>query len=187
VAMRFLLTPADVPSLPPAPPPAYNRIYAQCGVNQLMPGGDDPRQAPAVGFLKDETAEVRRVQTTAVGSYAVIALTEQAAEVVVATLKSPEFRTCLQRELRAAVNTLVGRQVVTATSSSDLAKPVLGDETLAFRITLSASAGVYQTFDITTVRRGRAVASITTGRLGTAAFPDEERIRLVRLVAGRMG
>lgn len=187
IAMRFLLRPAEVPDLPPGAPSDLNRLYARCGANQLMPGGDDPRQATPAGFVKDESPEVRRVQTTMVGSYAVVAPNEQAAKVVIATLRSPEFRTCLERELKNAVNATLGRQAVAVTASSDLAKPVLGDEVVAFRTTLSGSSGVYQTFDLTTVRRGRALASVTTGRLGTSAFPDEERVRFVRLVAGRMG
>ena len=67
-ARRAVQTPADVPSLPPAGPPARNRLYAQCGLNPLLPGGDDPRQAPPAGFLKDETAEAQSPQTTAVAS-----------------------------------------------------------------------------------------------------------------------
>ena len=186
-AMRYLLSPADVPNLPPGAPSLYDRFYARCGVDPLMPGGDDPRQAPPVGFVKDDSAEVKRAQTTTVGSYSVVAPNEEAAKVVIATLRSPEFRTCFERELRNAVNTAVGRQVVVGTASADLAKPVLGDEALAFRTTLSGPSGAYQTFDLTTVRRGRALVSVTTGRLGTSVFPDDERIRLVRLVAGRMG
>ena len=185
-ARRVVLAPADVPSLPPAAPPARNRLYAQCGLNPLLPGGDDPRQAPPAGFLKDETAEVQSPQTTAVASYAVLAPNEEVARVVMATLRAPEFRSCLERELRAVVNAEAGRQVVQTIATTDLAAPLLGNEVVAFRTTVSQQA-VRQTFDLTTVRKGRFLASVTTSRLGPAAFPDQERIRLVRLVTGRMG
>lgn len=186
-AAGILLAPAEVPSLPPAAPPAHNRFYAQCGVNPLLPGGDDTRQAPAVGFFKDETAELRRPQTTTVASYAVLAVNEQTAKVVLATLRAPEFRACLERELRAAVNGSVGRQVVQGASTADIAKPAVGTEVVAFRTTLLSGETAYQTFDLTTVRKGRTIASLTTSRTGGASFPDEERVRLTRLVAGRIG
>lgn len=185
-AMRMVLTPADVPNLPPAGPSGYNRLYARCGLNPLLPGGDDARQAPPAGFLKDETAELKMLQTTAVASYAVLAPNEEVARVVMATLRAPEFRTCLERELRSAVNADTGRPVVQTIATTDIAAPVLGSEVVAFRTTVSQQA-VRQTLDLTTVRKGRALASVTTSRLGAAAFPDQERIRLVRLVAGRIG
>jgi len=186
-ATGIVLSPAEVPNLAPAGPPSHNRLYAQCGVNPLLPGGDDPRQAPAPGFFKDETAEVKRAQTTAVASYAVLAPDEQVAKVVLATLRAPEFRACMERELRAVINGAAGRQLVSGGSTADIAKPTVGNEVVAFRTTILSGEAVHQTFDLTTVRKGRAVASVTTSRLGTSSFPDDERIRLTRLVAGRIG
>ncbi len=185
-ARRAVLTPADVPSLPPAAPSSFNRVYARCGLNPLLPGGDDPRQAPPAGFFKDETAEAKMPQTTAVASYAVLAPNEEVARVAMATLRAPEYRTCLERELRALVNGEAGQQVVQTVATTALAAPVLGNEVVAFRTTVSQQA-VGQTFDLTMVRKGRALASVTTSRRGSVAFSDQERIRLVRLVAGRVG
>ncbi len=187
VATRVLLTPADVPTLAAATPSALDGLFARCGASSLLPGGDDPRAATPTAFFKDETADVKRVQMTAVASYAALGLTEDAARVALSTLRSPEFRTCLERELRAAVNGGAGRPVVSTVSTVDLIAPVLGDEAVAFRMTLSGPGGVYQTLDLTTVRKGRAVVSVTTGRVGTTAFPDEERVRLATVVAKRLG
>jgi len=184
-AARVLLTPADVPDLPPADPTPLNRLYAQCGASSLLPGGDDQRAATPVAFFKDETATAKRA--TALAAYAALGASEEAARVALSTLQSPEFRTCLERELRSAVNGAAGRQVVSGASTAELVSPIVGDDAVAFRITLTAPSGVYQTLDLTTVRKGRAVVSVATSRVGTAPFPDEERVRLARLMAGRLG
>jgi hypothetical protein len=186
-ASRVQLTPADVPDLPPADPTPLNRLYARCGASSLLPGGDEPRAAAPAAFFKDETATVKRPQTTALAAYAALGVSEEAARVALSTLRSPEFRTCMERELRTAVNTGAGRQVVSTASTAELVSPIVGDDAVAFRITLSGSGGVYQTLDLTTVRRGRAVVSVATSRLGATAFPDEERVRLPRLMANRLG
>ena len=186
-AQRILLTPADVPNLPTAKPSNYTPIYAQCGKNPLLPGGDDPRQALPVAFLKDETVEVRRLQTTALGAYAVLAPSEAAARSTMDTLRSREFRTCLERELTAAVNALVASStpVVQGAATVELATPAMGDDVVAFRTTLTQRSS-RQVFELTTVRKGRAIASVVTSRLGEVPFPDDERVRLARLLTSRM-
>ncbi|MDQ2825966.1 MAG: hypothetical protein M3Y04_03195, partial [Actinomycetota bacterium] len=77
--------------------------------------------------------------------------------------------------------------VVSASSTVDVVAPIVGDEAVALRITLSGPGGVYQSLDLTAVRKGRAVVSVTTGRVGAVAFPDEERVRLMTLMASRLG
>ena len=184
-AQRILFTAADVPGMPQASPTNFVPLYARCGSNQLLPGGGDPRQATPLAFLKDETVEVRRLQTTALGAYAVLAPTEAAARSAMDTLRSPAFRACLERELTAAVNALVAGTQVTQSSVADLPTPALGDEVVAFRITLIRGTS-RQDFELTAVRKGRAFASIVISRLGNVPYPDDERLRLARLLAARM-
>lgn len=186
-AQRIVLTPADVPNLPTAKPSNYTETYARCGKNALLPGGDDPRQAVPSAFLKDETAEVRRLQTTALGAYAVLAPSETAARSTMDTLRSPAFRTCLERELTAAVNALIASAtpVVQGATTVELPTPAMGDEVVAFRITLTQRSS-RQVFELTTVRKGRAMTSLVTGRLGDVPFPDDERVRLARLMTSRI-
>jgi hypothetical protein len=186
-AQRILFAAADVPGMAPASPNNFAARYAQCGKNPLLPGGDDPRQAVPVAFLKDETAELRRLQTTALGAYAALTPTEAGARAVVATLRSPEFRACLERELTAAANGQIsgGTPVVLGAATADLPTPALGDEVVAFRVTLTERNSRHD-FELSTVRKGRAIASVFTSRLGNVAFPDDERVRLVRLLVSRM-
>lgn len=186
-AQRIVLTPADVPNLPAAKPSNYTENYAQCGKNALLPGGSDPRQAIPSAFLKDETAEVRRLQTTALGAYAVMAPTEAAARSSMNTLRSPEFRMCLERQLTAAVDALIASStpVVQGAATAELPTPAMGDDVVAFRTTLTERSS-RQVFELTTVRKGRAIASVVTSRLGDVPFPDDERVRLVRLMSTRM-
>jgi hypothetical protein len=185
-AQRILFSAADVPGMPQSSPTKYDPIYAQCGKSALLPGGDDPRQAVPVAFLKDETVEVRRLQTTALGGYAVLAPTEAAARSVMGTVRSSAFRSCLEREFTAAVNALVaGAPAVSSASTVDLPTPALGDEVAALRVTLTRNAS-RQDFELTIVRKGRALVSVVTGRLGNVPYPDEERVRLARLLAGRV-
>lgn len=185
-AERILFTAADVPGMPPSSPTNFVPIYAKCGKSPLLPGGDDPRQATPLAFLKDETVEVRRLQTTALGAYAVLAPTEAAARSVMDTVRSPAFRTCLEREFTTAVNALIaGAPVVSGAATVDLPTPAIGDEVVALRITVTRNAS-RQAFELTIVRKGRALASVVTSRLGDVPYPDEERLRLVRLLAGRM-
>ena len=185
VAQRILLTAGDVPTMATAKPAGFFEVFARCGRNQLLPGGSDPRQATPIGFLKDETAEVRRVQTTALGAYAALAPTEQAARAVLSVVQSPEFRTCVERELFAAVNAQ-GAGAAQGSSATDLPTPAIADGVAGFRITITGRTAVGQEFEITTVRKGRAIASVATSRLGTVNFPTDERVRLVRVMAGRM-
>ena len=187
-AQRIVLTPADVPNLPSiAKPSNYTETYARCGKSPLLPGGTDPRQAVPSAFLKDETAEVRRLQTTALGSYAVVAANDAAARSTMGTARSQEFRTCLERELAAAVNALIASAtpVVQGAATVDLPTPAMGDEVVAFRTTLTERNSRH-VFELTTVRKGRAMASLVTSRLGDVPFPDDERVRLARLMASRM-
>jgi hypothetical protein len=186
-AQRIVLTPADVPNMPAAKPSNYTEIYAQCGKNPLLPGGDDPRQAVPSAFLKDETAEVRRLQTTTLGGYAVLAPSEAAARSTIDTLRSPAFRTCLERELTAAANGHIASAtpVVQAAATVELPTPATGDDVVAFRTTLTERNSRH-VFELTVVRKGRALASVVTGRLGDVPFPDDERVRLARVMTGRM-
>lgn len=186
-AQRMVLTAADVPNLPTAKPSNFTEIYAQCGKDTLLPGGDNARQAVPSAFLKDETVEVRRLQTTTLGAYAVLAPSEAAARSTIGTLRSPTFRTCLERELAAAANALIAgaTPVIQGTATAELPTPVMGDEVVGFRTTLTRGAS-RQVFELTTVRKGRAIASVATGRLGDVPFPDDERVRLVRLMTSRM-
>jgi hypothetical protein len=89
------VTAAGVPSLPAAKPSNFTEIYAQCGKDPLLPGGDSARQAVPSAFLKDETVEVRRLQTTTLGAYAVLAPSEAAARSTMDTLRSPTFPVAL--------------------------------------------------------------------------------------------
>jgi hypothetical protein len=186
-AQRILFTAADVPSMDPGRPSGFAAKYAQCGRNPLLPGGDDPRQAVPLALIKDETAAVRRLQTTALGAYAAMAPTEAAARSAMDMLRSPEFRRCLERELTAAVNAQVAGStpVVQAAATVELPTPALADQVVGFRITLT-QANFGQDFELTTVRTGRAIASVMTTRLGNVPFPDDERVRLARLLASRM-
>jgi hypothetical protein len=185
-AQRIVLTAADVPTLPSAKPSGYTEIYAQCGKNPLLPGGTDPRQAVPSAFLKDETAEVRRLQTTALGGYAALATTEAAARSTMGTVRSPAFRACLERELAAAVNAVVAGGIpVQGAATVELPTPAMGDEVVAFRTTLTRGTS-HQAFELTMVRKGRALASVVTSRLGDVPFPDDERVRLARVMTGRM-
>lgn len=183
-AQRILLTAGDVANMPPAKPAGFFEIYAQCGKSQLLPGGADPRQATPIGFLKDETVELRRAQITSLGAYAAMAPTEDAARAVLATLQSREFRTCMERELTAAVNGLVAGSGQGATST-DLPTPAIADGASGFR-TVVAGRTLGQEFEITTVRKGRALASVVTSRISTVSFPTDERVGLLRLMASRM-
>ncbi len=186
-AQRIVLTPADVPNMPAAKPSNYTENYAQCGKNPLLPGGNDPRQAVPSAFLKDETAEVRRLQTTALSAYAVLAPSEAAARSTMDTLRSPAFRTCVERELTAAANGLIASAtpVVQSASTAELPTPATGDDVVAFRTTLTERFSRH-VFELTVVRKGRALASVVTSRLGDVPFPDDERVRMARLMTGRM-
>jgi hypothetical protein len=181
-AQRILLTAADVPSMATAKPAGFFEIYARCGRNQLLPGGTDPRQATPVAFIKDETAEVRRAQTTILGAYAALAPSEDAARAVVATVQSRDFRSCMERELGAAVSRAQG------VTTTDLPTPAIADGVAGFRTTVAGTTVVGQEFEITAVRKGRALAFAVTSRLSipTAPFPTDERVRLPRVMAGRM-
>lgn len=186
-AQRILFTATEVPGLKTGNPSNFVPIYARCGSDPLLPGGEDPRQAVPVGFVKDETAEVRRLQTTALGAFAALAPTEAAARAAMETLRSRDFRVCLERELTAAVNAQVAGStaIVQSAATVDLPTPALADEVVAFRITLTERV-IRRDFDLTTVRKGRALASVAVSRLGSVPFPDDERVRLARLLAGRM-
>jgi hypothetical protein len=184
-AQRIVLTAAEVPNLPTAKPSNFTEIYAQCGKNPLLPGGNDPRQAVPTAFLKDETVEVRRLQTTSLGAYAVLAPSEAAARSTMDTLRSPAFRTCLERELAAAANALVASTVILGTATAELPTPPMGDDVVAFRTTLTRGSS-RQVFELTAVRKGRAIASVATGRLGDVPFPDDERVRLAKAMTSRM-
>lgn len=183
-AQRILLTAADNPGMPTAKPAGFFEIYARCGKNQLLPGGTDPRQATPIGFIKDETVELRRAQITALGAYAAVAPTEDAARAVLAILQSREFRACTERELTAAVNGLVAGAGQGATST-DLPTPAIAEGVSGFR-TVVAGRSVGQEFEITIVRKGRALASVVTSRISTVSFPTDERVRLLRVMAARM-
>lgn len=183
-AQRIVLTAGDVPTMATAEPAGFFENYARCGKSQLLPGGTDPRQATPIGFIRDETTEVRRIQITALGAYAAVAPTEEAARAVMATVQSQEFRTCMERELFAAVNAQ-GAGSAQGVSTADLPTPAIADGVSAFR-TVVAGRVVGQEFEITTVRKGRALASIVTSRISIVPFPTDERVRLVRVMAGRM-
>ena len=61
----------------------------------------------------------------------------------------------------------------------------MGDDVVAFRTTLTRGSS-RQVFELTAVRKGRAIASVATGRLGDVPFPDDERVRLAKVMTGRM-
>jgi hypothetical protein len=125
---------------------------------------------------------VRRAQTTVLAAYAAMAPTEEAARAVVATVQSREFRSCTERELSAAVSRAQGA------TTTDLPTPAIADGVSGFRTTVAGPTVVGQEFEITTVRKGRALAFVATSRLSipTAPFPTDERVRLLRVMAGRM-
>jgi hypothetical protein len=185
-AQRVVLRAGDVPSLSPSTPTGYASVYVECTHNQLLPTGNDPRQATPSGFLRDETAEVRRVQTTGVASWAVLAPSDDKAREVPELLRRPAMRTCFERGIAAALNDLVGETVVLGTSTRDLNTPALGDDRLAFRTRIIQRGNINFDFELTAIRRGRAIAYVLTGRLGAVEFEEAERHRLVGLVASRM-
>lgn len=182
-AQRILLRPADVPTVPPGPTSRFAEAYPECGRSQLLPTGKDPRHPRPTSYLGDETAEVGRVQTTVVNSWAVLAPDESTAREVLAILRRPEVLDCVTRRIAEAFTE--GGSGNMARTTSPLPTPVLGDETVAFRTRVTEVVN----FDVelTVIRRGRALAYLLTSRLGNTPFEDSERLRMARLMADRMG
>lgn len=186
-AQRVVLTQADVPRLPLSRPTNHAEAYRECGKSQLLPTGGDPRQARPAGFLKDETAELRRLQTTGVASWAVLAPTEAEARAVMDLLRRPDYATCLEGRLSASVDGFTGLPVVQSASTTPLKLAPLGDDAVAFRTRLIQRGNVDFDFELTAIRRGRGLAYLLTGRLGNVPFEDSERLRLATTIASRMG
>jgi len=184
-ATRFLLTADDVPGFTMLPRPSnWPPVYAECGDDPLLPGSGPPDPEPT-SFIRDETARLRKLQVDGVESYAVVAGSEADAERTLALVSDAGFRTCVQKGLEVAQEESVENEQVVGSSIVDLATPPVGDGVAAFRVTVLEGEHQFD-HELTVVRKGRAVAFLFTGRLGTDSYPDSERQRLASAMAARM-
>ncbi len=186
-AKRILLLAGDLPGYTPSPtsePVGYSSAYFTCTKNMLLPGGRSPRSASQGGFILDETVVVRAAQTTSISSFAAFATSEADAKRLVTELAKPEVADCAAKTLAAAVKDLTG----TAPNASTATLPTLaaGDESTGLRTTATGTTAVLQYFDLTVVRKGRALAFLFVSRLGKTPLPESERQRLVRVLAVRL-
>lgn len=189
-ARRVLLRAGDLPGFAQSSSPEptdFATVYFTCTRDVLLPGGRSPRSASQGDFLLDETATVRAVQTTLVSSFASLADSESDARRAVVELAKPEVAQCAGKALAAAVNGLTSPPGTAPANPPTVALPSLdlGDESAGLRTTVTRAA-VPQYFDLTVVRRGRALAFLFVSRLSKAPFPEADRRRIVGVLAARL-
>jgi hypothetical protein len=186
-ASAFLLTTDDVPGFTKVPRPSnWPPVYAECGHDPLLPGSDSTEPV-VTSFLRDDTARLRKLQVDGVESYSVMATTEAEAERTLALVADAGFRSCVQKGIEVAQEETVENRQVISSTIVDLAAPAPApaDGAAAFRVTVEEEFNHFD-HELTVVRKGRALAFLFTGRLGTDSYPDSERHRLASVIAGRM-
>jgi len=182
----FLLTADDVPGFVTLPKPSnWPQVYAECGGDDtLLPGGTSGGHG-VITFYRDDTVQLRKLQVDGVESYAVLADTEAEAQRTMGVLADPGFRRCVQDGLAVAQEETVVNEQVVGSSTLDLETPPVGDGVVAFRVTVDEAEHHFD-HELTAIRKGRALAFLFTGRLGSDSYPDSERQRLVSAIASRM-
>ena len=187
-ARRVLLQAGDLPGYRQggsSGPSGYLDVYRTCTGNALMPGGRSARAAGQGPFVNDETAAVRAVQTTSVSSFAVFAETESDARRALVDLAKPDVAPCIGRALLAEVNNLTSPPGTAANQTSAVLPALnLGDEAAGLRTTVAGVVPQY--FDLTAVRKGRALTFLFVSRLSRSPFPEADRQRLAGLLVSRI-
>lgn len=189
-AQRILLRAGDLPGYQASStsePVGYVGAYSQCVPNPLLPGGRTGRSAGQGPFVLDETAVVRVVQTTSISSFAALAESESDARRLLADLAKPSVGPCVGKALMTKVNELTSRPA-TSGSQTTSALPALkiGDESTGLRTAVAGSGPVSQYFDLTVVRKGRALAYLFVVRLSKDPPPEADRQRLAGVIVSRI-
>ena len=187
-ARRVLLQAGDLPGYrqgQSSEPSGYVDVYSTCTGNALMPGGRSARSAGQAPFINDETAAVRAVQTTSVSSFAVFAETDVDARRALADLAKPDLAPCVGKALLAELNNLTSPPGTAANQTSAALPPLsVADEVAGLRTTVGGAVSQY--FDLTVVRKGRALTFLFVVRLARSPFPEADRQRLAGLLASRI-
>ena len=117
-------------------PSNWPPVYAECdGEDTLLPGGGTGGHE-VITFYRDATAQILKLQVDSVESYAVLAETEADAQRTMDVLADPAFRRCVQDGLAVAQEETVVNDQVVGSSTIDLETPAVGDEVVAFRVTV---------------------------------------------------
>ncbi len=185
-ATAFLLTADDMPGFVTLPRPSnWPPVYAECGgEDTLLPGGSSGGHG-VITFYRDDTARLRKLQVDGVESYAVLAETDADAQRTMDVVADPAFQRCMQDGLAVAEEETVENEQVVGSSTIDLETPAVADEVVAFRVTVDEAEHHFD-HELTAIRKGRALAFLFTGRLGSDSYPDSERQRLAEAIASRM-
>ena len=189
LAARIVLTAADLPGYredtsPEEDDDEVDRAFAGCVQNDPVLTAQEPADPRTV-----EGKDFDKGDEQSVGSKATIAGTEAQAQAAVTRLRDQTVLRCLEgavrRELGASLDPGVTLESI---SVSNLPVATVGDETVGVRVTATLSARgqtARVTSDVTVMRRGRAVAFLSTNGVGTP-FPNSERDALATKMAGRM-
>jgi hypothetical protein len=183
-ARRIVLTSADLPGFSQEPAVDDNGTAPmdRCVNDNPLLVGENPRGVDSADFTKDDGN--LRVQ-----SGAVLAVKPAEAAKAFTDLTAALSSECLKDAIRDTFTSGAERGVVVRdVSSSPLPKPDVPAESAASRLAVSLERGRERTtvhVDMTALRSGRVVGGVFTFSMAKP-FPDDERIRLTRLVADRM-
>ncbi len=188
-AGRIVLTAADLPGYTESTSPEeddeeIDRAFAGCVQNDPVLTAEEPTDPRTV-----EGKDFDKSEEQSVSSKATIAETEEQAQAALTQLRNQTVLECLEGAVRRELGASLGPEV-TLQSINVSALPVatVGDETVGIRIaaTLAAQGQTARvTSDVTVMRRGRAVAFLSTNGVGTP-FSNSERDALAQRMAERM-
>jgi hypothetical protein len=184
-AERMVLTSADLPGFVAEPDDGEDSAgpINECVDHPLFATGDVPRSADGPDLTMD--AGNVRVQ-----SGVKFAEKESDAREAFADLEAAFAGECIGDGLKASLEEAAADPglVVGDVSSERLPALDVGDEATAYRLIAPLEVDGEQLpvhIDMTVLRDGRVIGGVFTFQAGSP-FPDEERIRLTRLVADRM-
>lgn len=123
-------------------------------------------------------------------SVAVVGSSASAAAQAFSTFSGADYAGCVKQGSVGVFSSLAD---VRSSSESTVTTPKLGDGTAAFDVVVQFSTSALSGYDATTltlVRSGNAIALLVTFALGDTAsaaqFPDNDRLALAQLLAGRV-
>ena len=183
-ARRIVLTSADLPGFSQEPDvdDDGSAPMDRCVNDNPLLVGENPRGVDGADFTKDD-GDLR------VQSGAVLAVKPAEAAKAFSDLTAALSSQCLKDAIRDTFTRGAQRGVVVRdVSSSPLPKPDVPAEAAASRLAVSLERGRERTtvhVDMTALRSGRVVGGVFTFSMAKP-FPDDERVRLTRLVADRM-
>jgi hypothetical protein len=184
LAERSLLGASDLPGYAPASATTVEAAtYARCWDGTgLLGGTSTDRTATAL-------SPVYRKGTTYVATSVVLARTPAASSAAYQRFEDTAMLSCVSAMFKGAVVSETG-QVALIEQSEIVREPVLADQSIAYRLDLGiARPGrrepeSHRHLQLTVLRVGRGLAMVFSASVGSP-FPEEERRRMARLVAGR--